>query len=51
MSAKNDSADTSSSDSEMEQDTPLKHKSSFKGEGDDNNIMPVRYLFKNHINS
>lgn len=43
MSAENEIADSSSSGSEMEQDTPHKHKSGFKGEGDD--IMPVRYLF------
>lgn len=42
MSAENDNADSSSSGSEMEQDIPHKHKSGFKGEGDD--IMPVRYL-------
>lgn len=39
MSAENDS---SSSGSEMEQDTPQKLKFGFKGEGDD--IMPVSYL-------
>jgi hypothetical protein len=47
MSAENDNADSSSSGSEMEQDTiPLKHKLGFKGEGDD--IMPVRSLFNYH---
>ncbi|KAL5239790.1 hypothetical protein ACI65C_007200 [Semiaphis heraclei] len=39
MSAENDNADSSSSGSEMEQDIPHKHKSGFKGEGDD--IMPI----------
>lgn len=40
MSAEKETADTSSSSgSDMEQDTPHKHKSGFKGEGDD--IMPV----------
>lgn len=39
MSAENDN-DSSSSGSEMEQDAPLKHKSGFRGEGDD--AMQVR---------
>jgi len=43
MSAENDNADSSSSGSEMEQDTPHKHKPCFiKAEVDD--IMPVRYF-------
>jgi len=51
MSAENEIADSSSSGSEMEQDTPHKLKSVFKRETYDH-IMPVRYLFivKNHFN-
>lgn len=47
MSAENDNIDSSSSDSDMDQDTP-QLKSGFRGEGDD--IMPVRYILFKIVN-
>lgn len=42
MSAENENVDSSSSGSDMEQDTPRQLKSGFRGEGDD--ILPVRIV-------